>query len=181
MFAWSRLEAWLAVAVGALLVAGTGGHLWLAWEQARRAQASAVEVVAAGSAEPGGMRSEAGETAGIAPQDPQQPGQAGGSDPQVKSESGGDENVSRPASCPPGIVPPAASEAVPQAPAGLIDINRAQAAELERLPGIGPALAKRIVEYRELWGPFDEVDDILEVPGIGPVTLARIRDLIRVE
>ncbi len=62
-----------------------------------------------------------------------------------------------------------------------ININRATAQELEALPGIGPALAARIVAYRETYGPFRSVDDLLKVSGIGPATLSRIRDLIAVE
>jgi len=61
-----------------------------------------------------------------------------------------------------------------------LDINRATAAELEKLPGIGPALARRIVEWREIHGPFRSVEDLLQVPGIGPKTLEGIRDKITV-
>lgn len=63
---------------------------------------------------------------------------------------------------------------------GLVHINRAAAPELEALPGVGPVLAERIVVYREDNGPFDEVEDLLDVPGIGESKLASIRDLIRV-
>ncbi len=63
---------------------------------------------------------------------------------------------------------------------GPLDINRATAAELERLPGIGPTLARRIVEWRETRGPFRSVEDLLQVPGIGPKTLEGIRDKITV-
>ena len=62
-----------------------------------------------------------------------------------------------------------------------ININTAQPAELQRLPGIGPALAARIVEYREAWGPFSSVEDIMEVPGIGPRKFEDIKDLIKVD
>jgi len=61
-----------------------------------------------------------------------------------------------------------------------LDINQATAAELEKLPGIGPALARRIVEWREIHGPFRSVEDLLQVPGIGPKTLEGIRDKITV-
>jgi competence protein ComEA len=63
---------------------------------------------------------------------------------------------------------------------GPLDINRATAAELEKLPGIGPSLARRIVEWRETRGPFRSVEDLLQVPGIGPKTLEGIRDKITV-
>ena|SRR2546427_4407320 len=55
-----------------------------------------------------------------------------------------------------------------------IDIERATAAELERLPGIGPALAARIVAERVDHGPFRSPAGLLRVRGIGPRTLARI-------
>jgi len=61
-----------------------------------------------------------------------------------------------------------------------LDLNTATAADLERLPGIGPELARRIVAYREAHGPFAAVEDLLQVEGIGPVTLERIRDLVTV-
>ena len=63
---------------------------------------------------------------------------------------------------------------------GLIDINSAQAEELEVLPGIGPVLAGNIVEYRQRNGPFGEVEDLLAVPGIGPGKLEAIRPFITV-
>ena len=58
---------------------------------------------------------------------------------------------------------------------GAIDVDRASGAELERLPGIGPALAARIVAERTRNGPFRGADQLLRVPGIGPRTLERIR------
>lgn len=61
-----------------------------------------------------------------------------------------------------------------------LDLNAATAPELDRLPGIGPALATNIIEYRQLHGPFSEVDDLLQVPGIGPAKLEAIRDLVEV-
>lgn len=64
---------------------------------------------------------------------------------------------------------------------GLININLAEVTELDRLPGIGPALAQEIVRYRETHGPFGRVEDLLNVPGIGPAKLSQIRDLVSVE
>ena len=55
-----------------------------------------------------------------------------------------------------------------------IDLNRADAAQLERLPGIGPTLADRIVAHRGVHGPFRAVDELLAVRGIGPRLLERI-------
>jgi competence protein ComEA len=63
---------------------------------------------------------------------------------------------------------------------GRVDVNRAGRDELTELPGIGPALADRILEHRLRSGPFRSADELLEVPGIGPSTLERLRPLVRV-
>lgn len=63
---------------------------------------------------------------------------------------------------------------------GLIDLNSADQAELESLPRIGPALAGRIISWREDNGRFRSVDDVLAVPGIGEKMLAALRELVRV-
>lgn len=63
---------------------------------------------------------------------------------------------------------------------GPVDVNQADAAELDTLPGVGPVLAQRIVEHREQVGPFSSVDDLLAVSGIGPAVLARLRDAVTV-
>lgn len=59
-----------------------------------------------------------------------------------------------------------------------INVNTASTPELEILPGIGPSLASKIIEYREAHGRFNVPDDLLAVPGIGPAKLEEIRDLI---
>jgi competence protein ComEA len=59
---------------------------------------------------------------------------------------------------------------------GRVAVNRAGPAELEALPGVGPALAARIVEDRIRNGLYQEPEDLLRVPGIGPATLDRLRD-----
>lgn len=56
-----------------------------------------------------------------------------------------------------------------------VDVNTATVAELERLPGIGPALAARIVEERNQHGPFASVEDIARVSGIGDKVIESIR------
>lgn len=56
-----------------------------------------------------------------------------------------------------------------------IDLNRATAAELTSLPGIGPVRAAAIVRWRKAHGPFRHVEDLLAIPGIGPATLERLR------
>lgn len=61
-----------------------------------------------------------------------------------------------------------------------LDINRATAMDLRRLPGVGPALAARIVQSRRAGGPFGSVDDLGRVKGLGPVRLRRLRRLVTV-
>ena len=61
-----------------------------------------------------------------------------------------------------------------------LDLNAADAGALEQLPRIGPALARRIVEWREANGRFANVDQLLQVPGIGAKTLEGLRDGVRV-
>ena len=69
---------------------------------------------------------------------------------------------------------------MPAAPVtGTIDLNSADIETLTTLPGVGPVLAARIVEYRESHGPFPAVDSLGAVSGIGPATLARLRPLVR--
>ncbi len=62
----------------------------------------------------------------------------------------------------------------------IININQANAAELEQLPGIGPALAKRIVDYREKNGLFKTPEDIKQVEGIGEAKYADIKERLSV-
>ncbi len=59
-----------------------------------------------------------------------------------------------------------------------IDVNRATAVELEKLPGIGPKLAQQIVEDRTANGPFSTPEDLLRVKGIGPAKLEKIKEMI---
>ena len=61
-----------------------------------------------------------------------------------------------------------------------IDINRAEVWLLEALPGIGEVLAQRIADYRSENGPFRAIEDLLNVSGIGSLTLERLRDFITV-
>ncbi len=61
-----------------------------------------------------------------------------------------------------------------------IDLNSAQSRELALLPGVGPVLAKRIVENRNRLGPFRTVDDLSRVHGIGPKTIERLGDVCEV-
>jgi len=93
--------------------------------------------------------------------------------------------------------PPAAASAAPAAPAaaaggtgapvaggsaapgGRLDLNTATAADLDALPGVGPVLAQRILDRRAAQGPYTSVDELAEVQGIGPTTLARLAPLLR--
>jgi len=77
------------------------------------------------------------------------------------------------------------SSAAPTAPPSIagaapstIDLNAADQNELESLPGIGPSLARRIIDHRADNGPFDSVDALDAVKGIGPVTIERLRPFV---
>ncbi len=63
-------------------------------------------------------------------------------------------------------------------PEGQLNLNSATARELEQLPGIGPVLAQKIIEFREQHGPFQRFEDLLQVEGIGPAKLDGLRDLL---
>lgn len=63
----------------------------------------------------------------------------------------------------------------------LTDVNRADRAELEQVPGIGPGLAKRIDDHRRAHGPFQSVEELRQVKGIGPATFEKLRAFVRVE
>ena len=66
------------------------------------------------------------------------------------------------------------------APGGPVNLNTADAAALETLPGVGPSIAAAIIALREQEGPYERVDDLLEVAGIGPSRLAQLADLVTV-
>jgi len=79
------------------------------------------------------------------------------------------------------------SRVVPMAPppqstgysSGLVNINTAGINELDQLPGIGPATAKNIIEYRNQIGRFNAIDELQNVKGIGPKILEQIRPFVR--
>jgi len=62
-----------------------------------------------------------------------------------------------------------------------IEINSATAEQLQEIPGIGPTLAARIINFREEHGRFERVEDLLNVEGIGVRTLERMRSFLKVE
>ncbi len=61
-----------------------------------------------------------------------------------------------------------------------LDLNTATSEQLQSLPGIGPAIAQRIVEYREKNGPFRRTTELMNVKGIGEKTFERLKSLITV-
>jgi competence protein ComEA len=61
---------------------------------------------------------------------------------------------------------------------GLISLNRANESQLDELPGVGPALASRILDYRQELGSFSDIRQLREVRGIGEKLFAQIKDLV---
>ncbi|MBI3030814.1 MAG: helix-hairpin-helix domain-containing protein [Candidatus Rokubacteria bacterium] len=91
-----------------------------------------------------------------------------------------DAENAAPASPPIPARPPKISEAQTKLN-GRLDLNRATADELRRLPGVGPTLADQIVQARERKGRFAAVEDLRTVPGMGAKKIERIHDLVTVE
>lgn len=75
-----------------------------------------------------------------------------------------------------GVIVPAPAPDTSSSP---VSLSTATAAELDELPGIGPATAARIVAFREANGPFTTVEELDDVSGIGPVTIERLRGLVQ--
>ena len=91
------------------------------------------------------------------------------------------EEVSGPlaaGAAPPGGVAGAAP--APSAPAAPLDLNAATFEQLQELPGVGPVLAQRIIDWRIQQGRFTAVEELQEVSGIGEVRYGELRDLVRV-
>lgn len=192
MFAWSRLEIWLASVLAALIVIGGTAHLVLNARQGPRP--IIVEAHGVGADE----SRAAGGNESVEGRDGSNPGgqdvgkeTVGREDAvEIEGESVADDGRLGPATDEGDLLGnddgdiggAAADGEADRLPAydDRININTAQPSELERLPGIGPALAARIAAYREEWGPFDAVEDIMEVSGIGPVKFANMRHLLKV-
>jgi competence protein ComEA len=78
--------------------------------------------------------------------------------------------------------PVAAGRPAPQSPSAdhPVNLNSATSADLQRLPGVGPVLASRILAWRQAHGRFSTVEELQEVSGIGPARFAVLRRLVRV-
>lgn len=87
---------------------------------------------------------------------------------------------SAPAPAPAAQSAPAAAPGAPAAGGGLVNLNSADAATLDTLPGVGPVTASAILSWRAANGSFASVDQLAEVDGIGPATLTRLRPLVTV-
>jgi competence protein ComEA len=92
-----------------------------------------------------------------------------GDPPPVASAGGG-----------PGVPSPGGAGTGAGGAAAAVDLNAATEEGLDTLPGVGPVLAQRIVAWRTEHGRFTSVDELAEVPGIGPKLLERLRPLVRV-
>ncbi len=74
----------------------------------------------------------------------------------------------------------AQSRANKPAPTSAVNLNVATAAELEVLPGVGPAMATRIVEYRQKNGAFKKIEDLMNVKGIGEKKFLKLKPLVTI-
>jgi competence protein ComEA len=83
----------------------------------------------------------------------------------------------------PAAASPGQDKAAPAkaaAPAPVVNINSAPAAQLERLPGIGPATAARIIEYRQKNGGFKKIEELMNVRGIGEKAFLKLKSQVTV-
>ncbi len=103
----------------------------------------------------------------------------------AKSVKDGD-HIKIPEKKPPGMVPAGGGASAAgvagsgSTSGGLIDINTADEKALDSLPGVGPAMAKRIIEYRTTNGAFQNIEDLKKVKGIGEAKFAKMMDRVTV-
>jgi hypothetical protein len=168
VFHFSRVEQVVLVALLALLLTGAGLLIYVRGERAGQGGVESPLFVEAPA--PPAAHAHAPK-AGPAPE-------AGG-----PTEAGGPSPG--PATQPPGKgpAPSLRGEGVKPSPSSPIRLNSSGERELEALPGIGPVLASRIVQYREQLTRerghgFESVDELLNVPGIGSRRLAAVRELV---
>ncbi|MEN9563086.1 MAG: hypothetical protein RIR73_1330 [Chloroflexota bacterium] len=102
--------------------------------------------------------------------------------PYKPGEEPSNEQGSNPSEDDSLVLPGAEETPAPSSPDDneLVNINTASIEELDKLPGIGPTIAQRIIDYRTENGPFAVIEDILNVSGVGPSTFDQIKDLITV-
>ena len=79
---------------------------------------------------------------------------------------------------PRNTVPTTVQEESESHPIGKLNINTASAEDLLILDGIGPSIAERIITYRKDNGPFEKIEDLMNVKGVGEVTFSKIKDYI---
>ncbi len=98
---------------------------------------------------------------------------------EIPSGSGRVATVS-PSSVPSSVDQPSTASVLKRSHHGLLDLNRATVEDLDALPGVGPKLVERIMEYRQSVGVFHTLEELQAVKGIGKKTFERIRPLVTV-
>ena len=89
--------------------------------------------------------------------------------------------VGQPAPPPPTTAPGATTSSAPTAPPNSpVNLNTATLDQLDALPGVGPVLAQRILDYRTQNGPFTTIDQLQEVPGVGPKKFDSLKPHVRI-
>jgi len=185
-----RMRPGLAVAVSAALLAGGGVAAWRAWPQEPAVLVTLDGTAGAGGPGTSGTDASAEVVVHVVGQ-VRRPGvvhlppgsrvtdaldAVGGATPEADLAA---VNLARVLADGEQVVVPGPHAAEASGPDEL-DLNSADAAALDALPGIGPVLAARIVAWRTEHGRFSSVEELAEVSGIGPALLDGLRDLVRV-
>lgn len=164
-----------ALVIMLLLVGALAASLTLLARQAMntaRVDGAVAATVATEGSEAGKQNDEPDGTANeLAPKD----GAAGTAAGAAAGESQQSEPIPSSGETGPAL-PSSSPSTVPSPDDGRVNLNTAGVAQLDAVKGIGPAIAQRIVDHRNRNGPFSSVDDLLDVPGIGPKTLTKMRD-----